>query len=156
MSCPRTNRGRKIQVVFDHRSRTEHNETAIQIPDGVQFTHTHYKHHPRLSTHLNCVVNGLHLCMIVANNGIHTHSLDYHLRVHISIHSITSSLCISNYTRLQHPSASSHTINYWHRVSLGVHWILIFRRTFNCSQQPPAASSDIPFEDGSLYWYIDL
>jgi len=62
-------------------------------------------------------------------------SHDHGLQVHLHTRLITASKCISKLARSQ-PG-----------VYLWVHSIVIFRRTSNCSQAPPAASPDIPCVD---------
>jgi len=71
------------------------------------------------------------------------------------VHSITPSKCISKYPRLPPPSASPKLLDHSLGVYLWVHSIVIFRRTSNCSQAPPAAGPDIVCVDGLLYRYID-
>jgi hypothetical protein len=75
-------------------------------------------------------------------------SLDHDLRVHLSIHFITASKCISKSAQLLPPSASPKSLDHGVGVYLSVHSNVIFRRTLNCSLPPPAASRDIPFVDG--------
>jgi len=62
--------------------------------------------------------------------------------------SFTASKCISKYTRLWPPSASPKLLHHGLGVYLCVHSIIIFRRTLNCSESPPAASPDILCVDG--------
>jgi hypothetical protein len=89
-----------------------------------------------------------------------THSLDHCLQVHLQTRSITDSNCISNLAPSWRPGASPNSLNHGlqcaspnsHDHGPGVypyvHSLVIFRRTSNCSQAPPAASSDIPCIDG--------
>jgi len=62
--------------------------------------------------------------------------------------SITASKCISKLARLPPPSASPKSLDHGLGVYLWVHLIVIFRRTLNSCQAPPAASPDIACVDG--------
>jgi hypothetical protein len=62
--------------------------------------------------------------------------------------SITASNCISKLARSRPPSASPNSLDHGPGMYPCVHSIVIFRRTSNCSQAPPAASPDIPCVDG--------
>jgi len=89
--------------------------------------------------------------------------LDYGLQVRLRGHSISASKCISKLARSWDPSPSPNPLylalqvtlsshNHGLQVYLWVHLIVIFRRTSNCSQPPPAASRDILYVDR----YIDV
>jgi len=67
---------------------------------------------------------------------------------HLHTRLITASRCISQFTRSRPPSEYRTSLNHVLRMYLWVQLIVIFRRTLNCSQAPPAASPDKPCVDG--------
>jgi hypothetical protein len=75
-------------------------------------------------------------------------SHDHGLQVHLHTRLITASKCISMLARSWPPSESPYSLDHDLTVYLEVHSIIIFSRTSNCSQAPPAASLDIPCVDG--------
>jgi len=72
------------------------------------------------------------------------HSLDHDLGVYLQTRLITA----CKFARAWPPSASLNSLDNGLGVYLWVHSIVIFRRTSNCSQAPPAASPDIACVDG--------
>ena len=72
------------------------------------------------------------------------HSLDHSLQVYLSTRTITA----SKFARSRPPSAYPNSLDHSLGVYLWVPSIIIFRRTSNYSQAPPAASPDIQCVDG--------
>jgi hypothetical protein len=97
----------------------------------------------------------LHSCLITASNCIS--KLTQSRAPSESTNSLDHGLQSASPNSLDHSlqSASPHSLDHGPGVYPSVHPIVIFRRTLNCSQAPPAASPDIPCVDGSLYRYID-
>jgi hypothetical protein len=81
-------------------------------------------------------------------------------KVHLQSRSITASNCISKVAPSRPPSvspnsldhglqsASPNSLDHGPGVYPCIHSMVIFRRTSNCSQPPPAASPDLPCADG--------
>jgi len=84
----------------------------------------------------NTLDYGLEVCTIMASKCTSPISLVHGLQVYLQ------------YTRLWPPSASPKLLDHGLGVYLCVHSIIIFRRTLNCSEAPPAASPDILCVDG--------
>jgi len=101
----------------------------------------------------------LHICSITAAKCISEftqsrppsaspNSLHHGLQMPLQTPSISASKCISEFTRSWHPSTSPNSLDHGLGVYLWAHSIVIFRRTLNSSQAPPAASLDILCVDG--------
>ena len=70
--------------------------------------------------------------------------LDHHLQLqYLQTRLITASKCISKLAQSRSPSVSPTSLDHGLGVCHWVHSMVSFRRTLNCSQAPPAASSDI-------------
>jgi len=65
-------------------------------------------------------------------------TLDFGLKVHLQPRSFMASQCISEFTQFRSPIASPNSLDHGLGLYLWVHLIVIFRRTSNCCQAPPA------------------
>jgi len=133
-------------------------------------------HHHSLQVHLhlarlrppNSLHHGLKVCLITRSitpskftwswpPSASPNSLDHDPGVHLNVHSIMASKCISEYTGLLPPSASPNSLDHSHGVYRWVHLIVIIRHTSNCSQVPHTATPDIPCVEWELLGsYIDI
>jgi len=106
------------------------------------------------STSPNSIDYGLPVRMIVACKCISKlarlqspSSHERGLQMHLQTQSIRNPEWISKFTRSGPRSVSLNTLDRCLIVYLWVHFIVVFMRTSNCSQAPPAAGPGIPCVD---------